>query len=144
MPVKPPKRSQPAANSAQTQKEVLLGKARQYVLNRESAKKLAAEQAKLSATLKEGAATLGDRDGDSFHLLLGDIKVSQLAAVSHKVDQAEAIKILEDLDLLERCTTRVLNEQELEVVFQEGLIGIDEINSFTKEVISNRIDVRIV
>ena len=134
--------SQAPKRGTKITKEALRGKARRYLTLREQAKEIKSEQEALSAELKSSAEKYGVQEGRSFVLQLDDIKVSKVGAVSNKIDHAKAATVLASLGLLDRCTTRVINEKELELAFQEGLIGIDDIDSFTTETVSYRIDVR--
>lgn len=123
-------------------KDALLGRARQYLKMRKEIKAQEKIQAEISTELKEAAEQYGVADGHSFALDLDEIKVKKVGAVKNVVDIAKAVKRLKELDLLDRCTKRVLDEEALELAFQEGLIDMDDINGFTSETVSYRIDVR--
>lgn len=135
-----PKRKEAATSSNSLAS--ITGKARRYVLIRDEEGRLKKEKEELSAILKDAAENLGEADGLSFKLRLDGVTVSKIGVVKNKIDHSKALAVLQKLGLEERCTTKVLNEKELELAFQEGLIGMDEINSFTTEEISYRIDVR--
>lgn len=129
------------ANDIQYPLYSVRGKARRYVDLRDKEKQTKKEKDELSTFLKNQAVSQGVKNGKSHVLDLGDIIVQNVAVPKNMVDQAKAAALLKSKGLLERCTMRVLDETELTKCFQEGLIGMDEINSFTTETISFRIDV---
>jgi len=127
--------------TVQANLDTVRGKARRYVEIRDQVKALTDDKDKLSEYLKSQAVSQGVKDGRSYVLELGDVTVKSLSVVKNVIDQVAAIKLLTAKKLMERCTMRVLDEAELAKCFQEGLIDMDEINKFTKEKITDRIDV---
>jgi hypothetical protein len=128
-------------STAQAPLDNVRGKARRYVDLRDKEKQTKKEKDELSTYLKSQAIAQGIKNGKSHVLDLGDIIVQNVAVPKNKVDQTKAAALLKSKGLLERCTVRVLSEEELTKCFQEGLIDMDEINSFTTEEVSFRIDV---
>lgn len=141
----PKRRAPPKKPSAKAKVglDVVMGKIVRYCDIRASVKTLDGEKNKLSAELKEAAVNLGvlDPSGSSVLEFPNGAKVANRAKKSQVVDQSKAVALLTKKGLLERCTKRVLDESALELAFQEGLIALDEIDSFTEEKISYAIEV---
>lgn len=136
MTLKPPVRGEsPEDAKRRLQISQLLGKAARYIDASTKIKPLEAEKKKLSAELKEGAVAYGIKDDKGTYTLEeGDYVIKSVASSANQIDIAKAIAVLTNLNLLERCTTRVVDEKQLEICFQEGLIDIEDINSFTTKV----------
>jgi hypothetical protein len=113
----------------------LSGKAIRYDQLGSQIKELEGPRKALSEELKAAAVELGAADPTKkgcFALELpGNITVTSTTPVKKVIDQEKALALLKERNLLERCTMRVLDEKALEVCFQEGLIDIEDINSFT-------------
>ncbi len=100
-------------------------------------------KAELSKELKQAAVDLGVEENGSHTLELpGGSKIGNIRTVKNKVDPSKAEAVLKNLGIYDRCTKRILDESELERCFQEGLIDMAEIDSFTEEIESFRVDVR--
>lgn len=132
---KPPVRAATDANSRDIRVQALLGKAARYLDASAKIKPLEAEKKRLSSELKEGAVALGTKDDKGTYTVEeGQYVIKSVASSSTVIDHAKAIAVLANLKLLDRCTTRVVDEKQLEICFQEGLIDIEDINSFTATV----------
>jgi hypothetical protein len=113
----------------------IAGKAARYLDASEKMRPLDAEKRKLSGELKEAAESYGTKDDKgSFSLETGGFVIKKIMSKSTAVNAQKAVDTLRRLGLLERCTTRVVDEKQLEVCFQEGLLTLEDINSFSEEV----------
>lgn len=123
-------------------RELILGKVARYDAVRAEAKKLDAEKKDLASFLKDAALEHGEEDGRSNVLKLGDYTISNQAKVADVIDGEVALQFLEDKDLLEDCTTRVLNKEAIEMCVQSGEISVDELETFMDEKVSYSINVK--
>jgi hypothetical protein len=121
--------------------DALNGKAVRYVILRDKLKELKKEQDGLSSELKSAAQEYGTKEKESFTLDTGDFIVAKQAKISRKIDQTKAMKVLDKVKLLERCTMRIVDSDAIAAAFQEGLISAADISSFISDDISYAISV---
>ena len=123
--------------------QAVLGKAKRYIALRDEESAIKAQKSELSTELKDIAKKLGaNEDGSQVIRFPSGYIVANRAKRSQVVDHAKANDVLTKLNILERCTKRVVDESALEIAFQEGLITLDQIESFTTEKVSYSVDVR--
>ena len=122
--------------------DAIAGKAERYDDLRKNEKKVKGQKDDLGKELKELALKLGVKEAKSHILEVPGFKIQHCGTTRNVVNQEEAAAVLRGLGLLERCSKTVLDEEALEQAFQEGLITIDEIESFTEEKVSYRLDLR--
>jgi len=127
----PPKLNAEAAKNLKLMQ--LAGKAARYLAINDTVKPLEAEKKGLSSELKEFAKSLGTKEGKGYALTVPGFKIGCVVPVSNVVDHQKALAALRKLNLVERCTTTIVDEKALEIAFQEGLIDMEVINSFTVE-----------
>lgn len=124
--------------------QAILGKAKRYIQLREEETAIKAQKTELGNELKILAQNEGAVDDNGSHVIRfpSGYTVANRAKKSQVVDHAKANEIFTKLGILERCTKRVVDESALELAFQEGLITLDQIESFTSEKVSYSVDVR--
>lgn len=127
----PPKLNAEAAKTLKLMQ--IAGKAAQYLALNKAIKPMEVEKKELSAVLKEFATSLGTKEGKGHALTVPGFKIACVVPVSNVVDHQKALAALRKLNLVERCTTTIVDEKALEIAFQEGLIDMEVINSFTVE-----------
>ena len=127
----------PTATSKTLRLQELAGKAIRYDKLGSQIKELEGPRKALSSELKTAAVELGKPDPDKkgcYSLdLPGNVTVTSTTPIKKVVDQEKAVALLKERNLLERCTKTILDEQALEICFQEGLIDIEDINSVVSE-----------
>lgn len=123
-------------------RDILLGKIVQYDEQREIEKDAKKIKSSLSEELKASAIAYGKKEDRSHVLTLGNYKLANRAAVSDVIDAEAALQFLESRDLLEDCTTRILNKEAIEMCVQSGEITVKELQSFMTEKVSFKIELK--
>ena len=109
-------------------------------------KVLEAKKKALADKIKEGAEQFGVKDDKGSYYLENDTLImGKVAKKSFKIDQEKAVAILKDLgveDVVDVITTRVVNEDRLQIAVQEGRLSLDTVEEFTDVSVSYSVSVK--
>ena len=112
---------------------VVSGKAARYISFRNQKKDIEEAMKPLSVELKDLATEYGEmNDSGTFVLEAGKHKIQSVCKKSNKVDQEALLKLLKGKGLLERCTMRSVNQEEVEACLAEGLLKFSDVQAITK------------
>ena len=109
-------------------------------------KQLEERKKALAEKIKEGAEQFGVKDDKgSFYLENDTVIMGKVAKKSFKIDQEKAVDMLKDLgveDVIDVITTKVVNEDRLQIAVQEGRLSLDTVEEFTNVNVSYSVSVK--
>lgn len=121
---------------------VISGKAARYVALRDQKKEIETTMKPLGDELKALALENGHITDTGTHVLeAGEHKVQAICKTSQAVNQEALVRLLQEKDLLKRCTKRVVDQSEVEACLSEGLLDFEDLKAITKSTKSYSIKV---